>query len=90
MTNLLRLMCIPSHIEAVCKTSDGFYLGQVKGDIGFNAFLGKPKEPHLGIGRERMMGVWDSLSSNEREEVLVQAQGLGIDLEGEFGVLVGG
>ena len=65
--NLLRLMCLPlSRFEGVVRTSDGYYLAQYKGDIGYNAFLGKPHAPHLGTGRDSILEAWRGLTQQER------------------------
>ena len=91
--NLLRLMNLPpSRFDGVVRTSDGFYLAQVKGDIGYNAFLGKPSEPHDGPGRDAMLEVWNGLDEQEKVEVLALAarpgDGSPILLERDFGVPV--
>jgi len=91
--NLLRLMNLPaSRFEGVIRTSDGFYLARVKGDIGYNAFLGKPSAPHDGLGRDAMLEVWNGLDEQERVKVLALAarpgDGSPILLEKDFGVPV--
>jgi len=91
--NLLRLMNLPaSRFEGVVRTSDGFYLAQVKGDVGYNAFLGKPSAPHDGPGRDAMLEVWNGLDEQEKVEVLALAarpgDGSPILLERDFGVPV--
>ena len=84
---LLKLMCIPtSTFQDVVKTSDGYYLGMAHGDIGYNAFLGQPRRPHEGPGRDSMLRVWTGLTRDERLGVLMLAQAKGVDLHGEFGV----
>jgi len=91
--NLLRLMNLPpSRFDGVVRTSDGFYLAQVKGDIGYNAFLGKPSAPHPGPGRDLMLEAWNGLDEQERIDVLALAarpgDGSPILLERDFGVPV--
>ena len=84
---LLKLMCIPtSQYQDITKTSDGYYIAQEHGDIGYNAFLGLPKTPHDGPGRDQMLETWAGLSRDERLGVLALARARGIDLVGEFGV----
>ena len=88
---LLRLMCLPpSRFSGVCRTSDGFYLAQVKGDIGYNHFLGKPSAPHSGPGRDAMLATWVKLSKKEQRAVLFLAahpiDGSPIRLAQDFGV----
>ena len=91
--NLLRLMCLPlSRFEGVVRTSDGYYLAQVKGDLGYNAFLGKPHAPHPGAGMDFMLKAWKGLTTTERIAVLALAHnpgdGLPICLARDFGVPV--
>mgnify|MGYP001583711959 CR=1 FL=1 len=88
---LLNLMCLPtSRFDGVCRTSDGFYVAQTKGDIGYNHFLGKPSLPHPGPGRDKMLTTWAKLSKEERQAVLSLAahpiDGLPIRLAQDFGV----
>ena len=88
---LLRLMCLsPSRFSGVCCTSDGLYLAQVKGDVGYNHFLGKPSAPHAGPGRDMMLTTWTKLSKGERLAVLSLAahpvDGSPIRLKEDFGV----
>ena len=88
---LLKLMCLPtSRFDGVCRTSDGHYIAQVKGDIGYNHFLGKPSPPHPGPGRDGMLMTWTKLSKQERQAVLFLAtypiDGLPIRLAEDFGV----
>ena len=88
---LLRLMNLPpSRFSGVVRTSDGHYIASVHGDVGYNAFLGRPSPPHPGPGRDAMLAVWDGLSQEEREAVYCLAanpvDGEPIDLHGHFGV----
>ena len=88
---LLSLMCLsPSRVDGVCRTADGFYIAQIKGDIGYNYFLGKPSPPHPGVGRDMMLATWAELSKGERIAVLYLAthpvDGLPIRLAEDFGV----
>lgn len=88
---LLKLMCLPtSRFDGVCRTSDGNYLDQAKGDLGYNVFLGNPSPPHDGPGRRFMFDTWDSLSREERKAVLHLANnpmdGSPIRLKEDFGV----
>ena len=89
--NLLALMNLPSEtIDRVCRTSDGYYMAQLRGDIGYNHFLGQPNPPHEGPGRDAMLKVWASLALPERKDVLALAQNPGdgspILLHEDFGV----
>lgn len=61
----------------VTETSDGFFLGRAKGDIGFNAFLGKPSE----IAKERTRKVYSKLSPAEKTQVDFQIARSGIRRE---------
>lgn len=89
---MLRLMNLPPSMRfvGVCRTSDGMYLAQVEGDLGYNAFIGKPAPPHPGPGRNMMMKVWEGLTQEERKAVYAQAahpvDGWPIGLHEEFGV----
>lgn len=88
---LLRLMNLPpSKFDGVCRTSDGHYIAQLKGDLGYNAFLGKPSPPHPGPGRNLMLKVWNGLTPSEKDDVLALAQrpvdGLPILLHADFGI----
>ena len=88
---LLRLISLPpSCFSGVCRTSDGFYIAQAKGDVGYNHFLGKPSPPHSGPGRDGMLAIWVKLSKGERLAVLSLAahpiDGSPIRLAQDFGV----
>ena len=94
-TTLLRLMNLPpSKFAGVVRTVDGHYIAQLHGDVGYNAFLGKPSPPHPGPGRDLMLKVWNGLTQDEKQAVLVLAarpiDGSPIPLETDFGVPVGG
>ena len=90
---LLKLMCIPTSIyDGVCRTSDGCYLGRVKGGVGYDAFLGKPGPLHPGPGRNLMLRTWGELDEAQRKAVLALAaapgDGCAIPLARDFGVPV--
>jgi hypothetical protein len=53
------------NLEEVTETSDGFFLGRAKGDIGFNAFLGKPSD----IAKARTRALYGKLSPAEKSQV---------------------
>lgn len=55
-------------------TSDGFFLGQARGDIGFNYFLGCPSE----VARERTAGLFAKLTEEEQlaVRILLMRQGI--------------
>ena len=96
MGQLMRLMGLggaPYTLEAVCKTSDGMYLGQLVGDVGYNAFIGQPAKPHAGPGLDLTRKVWGELDTADKRAVLALAarpgDGAPIDLAVEFGVPVG-
>ncbi len=72
--NLMRLMCLggaPVELENITRTSDGFYIGREPGDVGYNAFIGRPQ--HIDNAqdstREIVRTFWDSLSETERLQV---------------------
>src|SRR3990167_5095972 len=93
MANLMRLMNLgghPANLEAVCRTSDGFYMGREAGDIGYNVFIGKPSAPHAGPGQDMMLTHWKSLDRTAQIAVIALAirpgDGSPIPLERDFGV----
>ena len=65
-------------------------MGEVAGDIGYNIFIGKPAKPHPGPGRDLTLAIWNSLSEQERKQVLTLAahppDGSPIPLAQEFGL----
>ena len=68
--NLIKLMNLgPTGAVDVVRTSDGFYLGQAPGDIGYNMFIGRPSPVHEGPGLEHTLAVWESLTVQERNAV---------------------
>src|SRR3972149_11010514 len=93
MGKLMRVMGLggaPYELEAICRTSDGFYMGQLAGDLGYNIFIGKPAKPHPGPGRDLTLSAWRGLSEQERKQVLALAacppDGSPIPLAREFGL----
>lgn len=59
----------PTGIVDVCLTVDGFYIGMMPGDIGYNAFIGKPSH-HEGPGMDHSRKVWNGLSEDEQRALL--------------------
>lgn len=92
MRNLLRVLNIPDRmgLVAICRTSDGHYLGQEKGDLGYNVFIGQPAPVHEGPGLENTRRIWASLTAEEKVGVRRLASnppdGSPIPLEEGFGV----
>jgi hypothetical protein len=91
--NLLNLMSLPtSNFDGVICTSDGHYIARVKGDTGYNGFLGQPSPPHAGPGRDHMLETWRGMTPEERKAVLALAahpiDGSPIRLAEDFGVPV--
>ncbi len=85
MKRLLDLMNLgPAGLAEVMVTSDGFYLGRAKGDCGFNAFLGKPKQGP-GPGMNRSVGIWKSLSHYEKRALVLVALRAGVTLRDFLG-----
>jgi len=87
---LLRLLHIPADllgIDGIVKTPDGFYLGKLVGDIGYNVFLGEPS--HTTPNQEATRELWETLTPDQRQAVRLLASnppdGSPIPLE-EFGV----
>ena len=87
---MLRLMSLPRHFVGVTRTSDGFYIAQVEGDVGYNAFLGKPQPVHAGPGLDNALRIWAGLSDEERKAVHAVAaspmDGSPIPLTDDFGI----
>ena len=65
---LMAVMNLPERLGLVdvIRTSDGCYLGMAAGDIGYNAFLGKPASIHPGPGLENATEKWNALSKSEQ------------------------
>lgn len=90
---LLKLMNLPpGRFAGVCRTTDGHYIAQIHGDVGYNAFLGRPAPPHDGPGRDSMLATWHSLTPRDKAAVISLAanpiDGEPIDLAADFGVPV--
>src|SRR2546427_13092284 len=63
---LLHDMCGFGPFAEVTQTGDGFFMGREKGDIGFNAFLGKPSE----ISIRRLNDEYERLSQASQIEAM--------------------
>ena len=73
MENMLNVMNLnPAGLTAVCLTSDGHYLGQRPGEIGYNYFLG-PAGHHNGPGKKYSLDTWNALTPQEQADVLTLA-----------------
>lgn len=59
----------------VTQTSDGFFLGRAWGDIGFNAFLGKPSPRAL----ENTKRIFDQLDGEGKVEFCTRVMVQGIE-----------
>jgi len=86
---MLRLMNLPaSRFNGVVRT-DGDYIAQAIGDIGYNHFLGKPAPIHDGPGLDNTLRIWNALTAEEQAQVRAVAacpmDGQPIPLE-DFGV----
>lgn len=66
LINLLNLR--PAGVVDVVLTTDGHFIGKAPGDVGYNAFLGKPKNAP-GPGQDRTRELWKTLSDAERAGV---------------------
>jgi hypothetical protein len=53
-------------LAEVTETSDGFFLGRARGDIGFNHFLGRPSQAALGRTRR----LFAQLNERQKEAVI--------------------
>jgi hypothetical protein len=65
-TDLLHELMGFGHFEQMTMTRDGLLIGQPRGSVGFDAFVGSPSRQML----ERTAQLWSQLSSPERELVL--------------------
>ena len=73
--NLLDIMNLgPTQAVDVIRTSDGFYLGQQEGDVGYNMFLGAPGASHPGAGRDASQQQWDALSEGDQIALVSRAR----------------
>ncbi len=70
LLNLLNLR--PAGVVDVVLTTDGHFIGKTCGDIGYNAFLGKPSGAP-GPGMDRTREVWETFSDSERAAVIHRA-----------------
>lgn len=73
MGHLMLVMGIrgaPTSLEAITLTSDGWYMGQLSGDLGYNVFLGRPNSNPLPETRELLQGHWNGLTAPEQDAVL--------------------
>jgi hypothetical protein len=77
--HLLQVMALPAPFVDVTVTTDGFYLARVRGDVGFNRFLGRPN-PGPDVGQVYARGVWQSLDVGERRDVVRAARARGVNL----------
>ncbi len=67
---MLLLMNLPaSRFDGVVRDGSGNYIAQVIGDIGYNAFLGRPAPVHDGPGRDNTLQIWNGLTAKEQAQV---------------------
>lgn len=59
-------------------TSDGHFLAQAYGDLGYNIFLGRPSF-HPGPGKDQTKAVWSGMSFGERKRFVRSAKAYGLD-----------
>ena len=70
LINLLNLR--PAGVVDVVLTTDGHFVGQNAGEVGYNAFIGRPSgQP--GPGMDRSREVWQTFSDVERAAVRYRA-----------------
>jgi len=79
LRNLLDIMVLPQEIMNITRTSDGYFLGQEYGDIGFNRFFGRPN-PSSPSTFEFIWQRFRKLSLNERKALIKMARLKGVDL----------
>lgn len=80
MQPIMDLLNLPSHFASIIKTSDGHFLAQVYGDVGFNHFLGQPAF-HNGPGKDRSRQTWKRLTFREKRTAIKQANLLSLSLK---------
>ena len=79
LRNLLKIMCLPASMFVnFTVDSTGNVLAQEIGDIGFNAFMGKPNPQGPGI--EWAWNRFRELSMPERRQVIKLACAKGVNL----------
>lgn len=59
-------------------TSDGWWLAQAYGDLGYNVFLGRPSF-HPGPGKDQTRAVWSRMSLGERKLFVKAARAYGLN-----------
>ena len=79
MKELMRLMNLPRSFVSFTRTSDGFYLAQELGDIGFNVFLGRPSH-HPGFGRDASFSTWRGFTFGQRRRAVCAARRMNMSL----------
>lgn len=81
LENLMSIISLPSRLyQNFTITSDGYYLGMEHGDIGFNAFLGKPNGNLQPTTIRRSYEKFRLLSLTEKKSVVLLARGKGVNL----------
>ena len=78
--DFLHEVCGCGMYAEITKTSDGFFLGRPHGDIGFNAFLGKPSQIALARTQEFL----DKLSPTNQVKAMALLESYGY----EFSVVI--
>jgi len=68
----------PLELQQVMRTGDGFYIGRQLGDIGFNAFLGRPSPGPFGVSESWRK--FRKLSFSDRREVVRFARAANVRL----------
>jgi len=71
METLLKVCALPpSQFCEVTRTSDGYYLARAVGDIGLNAFLGRPNPKPKRVTLDRSWGIFRALTLAQRKHLV--------------------
>lgn len=80
METLLRICALSSFFVDIMRTTDGHYLARERGDIGFNAFMGKPNPRPMESTLQRAWGIFCGLSLSERKGIVRLARAKNVNL----------
>lgn len=77
---LMKFLALPSCYVDIMQTSDGHWLAQGYGEIGYNHFLGKPALDHDGPGKEWRQAFWRDLTYHDRKRLVRITRAANLDL----------
>lgn len=78
---LMKFLALPDDYVDIVQTSDGHWLAQSRGDVGYNHFLGEPALEHDGPGKEYRQAFWRGLSYHDRKRLVRITQTAQLDLK---------